>query len=489
MLIGTYKAVADLLRQALAARLSDGVEVAHFGAIRGLDRWKDFDSVIVAGREQMPPREAEAIARCLFGDDPEPLLLTGEYVPQMRGHRLKDGTRSAVEVQVHPDPRVQAIVEQTREREIEQMVGRLRLVHRARPARVFLLTNLPTALAVDRLAPWEDVVTPDKMERAVLRGAGVLPLSAAELARAHPELWGTANQVDLWRKRKGGQVPIEYSYWKVTTLSAVTRVRYRRPGEKRGDWHQALIPGDVYCPDAARLDLEPIVGPLAALEIEAVLLRPESGQGRAAPPPATLPPERDVAEGCTEPPPEPTNVHDHPLCWDVLTPPFAEPAPPAAPPLVVPFLRPALAPCYVQGVFAIAGRRILDELPRPAPRPRAPWRGAMPRRSVGNLPLAVAEPEPSPACPPWRRRPAVPANGNAPAWDDDQAWSPRFLQRTSREDRLHLLADWIAAAGGRLVAEGAEVRAELPKLPPGLGRAELLRRCRELRVTVREAYR
>ena len=91
------------------------------------------------------------MARCLFGGDLEPLLLTGEYVPQMRGHRMLDGSRTAVTVQVHPDLRVQALVEQIREREVEQMVGRLRLVHRDRPARVLLLTNLPTALPVDRL--------------------------------------------------------------------------------------------------------------------------------------------------------------------------------------------------------------------------------------------------------------------------------------------------------------------------------------------------
>ena len=80
---------------------------------------------------------------------------------------------------------MQALVEQVREREIEQMVGRLRLVHRTQPARVFLLTNLPTALPVDRLTTWEGIM-PDKLEQAIVRGRGVLPLSYAELARAHP---------------------------------------------------------------------------------------------------------------------------------------------------------------------------------------------------------------------------------------------------------------------------------------------------------------
>ena len=210
VLIGTYKPVAELLRSALAEAPDANIHIAHFGAIRGLDGWKDFDTVIVAGREQPPPLAVENMARSLFGADPEPLLLTGDYVPQMRGHRTKDGSRTAVVVQVHPDLRVQALVEQVREREIEQMVGRLRLVHRDRPARVLLLTNLPTALPVDRFTTWEGIM-PGKMEQAIVRGRGVLPLSDAELARVHPDLWATAKEVEHWLARKGPQVPIRES--------------------------------------------------------------------------------------------------------------------------------------------------------------------------------------------------------------------------------------------------------------------------------------
>ena len=104
VLIGTYKPVAELLRAALAEAPDANIHIAHFGSIRGLDGWKDFDTVIVAGREQPQPLDVENMARSLFGADAEPLLLTGEYVPQMRGHRTKDGTRTAVPVQVHPGP-------------------------------------------------------------------------------------------------------------------------------------------------------------------------------------------------------------------------------------------------------------------------------------------------------------------------------------------------------------------------------------------------
>ena len=98
VLIGTYKPVAELLRQQLADQPCQMIEIASFGAIRGLDEWKDFDTVIVAGREQPPSAQIENMARGLFGADPEPLLLTGCYVQQSRGHLMKDGSRTAITV-------------------------------------------------------------------------------------------------------------------------------------------------------------------------------------------------------------------------------------------------------------------------------------------------------------------------------------------------------------------------------------------------------
>jgi hypothetical protein len=241
----------------------------HFGAIRGLDGFKNYDSVIVAGREQPPPVVVENMARALFGADQERLLLTGEYVPQMRGHRMRDGTRTAVVVQVHPDPRVQALVEQIREREIEQMVGRLRLVHRAVPARVFLLSNLPTALPVHRLASWHEVI-PTKLEQAIAAGRGVVPLSAAELARAHPSLWATEREFKDWQRRKGVQVPIRDNYWNLHPLSEATLVSYRRAGQSRGSPHTAIVPAGM-APAAA---LEALLGPVEHVTVLETWHRP-----------------------------------------------------------------------------------------------------------------------------------------------------------------------------------------------------------------------
>jgi predicted P-loop ATPase len=74
--------------------------------------------------------------------------------------------------------------------------------------------------------------------------------------------------------------------------------------------------------------------------------------------------------------------------------------------------------------------------------------------------------------------------GTPPPWHHDHAWSPRFLKARTHEERLDLLRQWVAAAAGRMVDDSM---AELPNLPAGLARNELLRQCRNLGVRVQGA--
>jgi hypothetical protein len=76
VLLVTYKAAEERLGPI------PGVDVAHFGRLRGLDRYRDHDTIVVAGREQPPPAEVEGLARSLFGDDEEPLVLTAATRPR-----------------------------------------------------------------------------------------------------------------------------------------------------------------------------------------------------------------------------------------------------------------------------------------------------------------------------------------------------------------------------------------------------------------------
>ncbi len=75
----------------------------------------------------------EGMARAIWADDPAPLTLPGEYVEEPRGYRMRDGRLTGVVAHVHPDPRVQRVLELKRERETGQAIDRLRLIHRTKP--------------------------------------------------------------------------------------------------------------------------------------------------------------------------------------------------------------------------------------------------------------------------------------------------------------------------------------------------------------------
>jgi hypothetical protein len=100
VLLVTYKAVEELLQ----SLLSSGNRVAHFGALRGLNTYQAYETVVVLGRQQPSAQTVEVLARPFAADDDEPLLTVGGYVQQCRAWRLRDRSPSIEVVQVHPDP-------------------------------------------------------------------------------------------------------------------------------------------------------------------------------------------------------------------------------------------------------------------------------------------------------------------------------------------------------------------------------------------------
>jgi hypothetical protein len=185
-----------------------GEELAHFGAIRGIDSWKDCDTVIVIGRNQPPANAVENYGRALYHDDPQPLMLTGEWIEEARGYsHAKE--KIGVMVQVHPDSRMQEVHEQLREHETLQLVDRARLIHNDQTKTVILLSNLPLDIDVDELPLWNEIINGgNRLERAwAAQTAGVMPLNPAWLAEHHADLWpsmGAAKQ-DVGRERRKGQ--------------------------------------------------------------------------------------------------------------------------------------------------------------------------------------------------------------------------------------------------------------------------------------------
>ena len=140
------------------------ISVAHFGNIRGEDGWKNFDTVIIIGRNQPPLYAVEETARALWSDAVEPLrLLTGgteskgekaAWQKAPRGYTMADGSRCGVLADLHPDARVQLVLELSRETETVQAIDRLRLLHRETAGRVVVLCSLPVDIVVAELVDW-----------------------------------------------------------------------------------------------------------------------------------------------------------------------------------------------------------------------------------------------------------------------------------------------------------------------------------------------
>ena len=104
-----------------------GADVAHFGNIRGTNEFEDHEVVIILGREQPSGRDAEKRAMAIWYDTKQAIrrIEPGpggrvQYPYRARHYTLRDGTRRQVQVRVHPDWRVQAVIERTREAEMVQ---------------------------------------------------------------------------------------------------------------------------------------------------------------------------------------------------------------------------------------------------------------------------------------------------------------------------------------------------------------------------------
>lgn len=208
--------------------------VAHFGALRGLNALENEPGLAVVSHLQLPPIEAERIA-CLLWPDKQ-IQRTGNYERQMRGYRMRDGTRRGAMVDVHPDPLVQIVVEHFREGGSIQAVDRLRSIHQDGKTLV-LLSNIPLDLTVDRLVTLGELLDP----LTVMAGRGVIPAHPAELAVCHPDLFPTYERARHWAKGPGaaalklGEIPISISIGKSPNLVRET-YRLASGGYSRMAW-------------------------------------------------------------------------------------------------------------------------------------------------------------------------------------------------------------------------------------------------------------
>ena len=124
------------------------------------------------------------------------------YPTRTRRYLFRDGTTQPVNVSVHPDPRVQAVVEQIREAEMVQGIDRLRLIHNEKRKTVYILCSIPLDIPINELVTWKQLIGDRRLSDALaecdVRGWDALPLAAKKLSGFFPELWETEKAAERW---------------------------------------------------------------------------------------------------------------------------------------------------------------------------------------------------------------------------------------------------------------------------------------------------
>jgi hypothetical protein len=231
-----------------SGHLPDDARITHYGALRGRNAFEAFKAVVVVGQESVSLGDAERRARAFMASDPVPFVSMAD-VPKdwpkrdwpyqaTRMRRMRDGTLMPIEVDVHPDPRVQRVIEQIREAEVLQTVDRVRPVFEHRV--VVVMNHLVLDLTYDRVVSHRDLVAGgDKIDQAwALKH--VLPESPADLHEAFPGLFGsvdTAKRALQASRQKGGKNQIYILFGKCPSFSTGDRDsadEWRRHGSHGG---------------------------------------------------------------------------------------------------------------------------------------------------------------------------------------------------------------------------------------------------------------
>ncbi|OWU66634.1 hypothetical protein, partial [Phaeobacter sp. 22II1-1F12B] len=184
------------------------------GRSLGTNRYRDFSTVIVIGREELPVEALEDRGRALWGDragvDLE-FVVPGEdgalRLPDREVlYEMSDGSAAAVRLPCHPDPLIRRVQLQTRELATRQLVERLRLARSETRKRVILGCNMPVpGLPVDELVSWE-AFCPTRLAAALndaLLERGGMRLSDIGLVEDASKVFPTLGAVKSYRKREG----------------------------------------------------------------------------------------------------------------------------------------------------------------------------------------------------------------------------------------------------------------------------------------------
>lgn len=243
LLVG-HKKLCDFLRD--HPKLDERVSIAHFGALRGTNEYKNNSAIFITGRNQPSMEVFDWQARSVFGETGYPVAHEDyDNMPtDQMSYWLSDRGNekpSAISLQTFSDPRVVAVQKQIREAETAQAIARLRLVWSDYQKRVFLLSNLPVEMPVDHLICFGDLM-PDRLELEFLR-TGDLPLTSKGLEKMRPDLgYSGASARQLFQPdRSKASDPLRLIYALPTLAKSSVQIAHFRAGDVQKRQHKHLF--------------------------------------------------------------------------------------------------------------------------------------------------------------------------------------------------------------------------------------------------------
>lgn len=122
-----------------------------------------------------------------------------------------------------------------------QALGRLRLVHTKFQKRVFLLSNLPVEVPVDRLVPFSHLM-PDRLELELIR-RGNVPLTPLGLLKMRPDVAANRDTAsNLIRASMLANAPTAMQAMPILWRTMMVVARFRAGDQRKTD-HQHLFLG------------------------------------------------------------------------------------------------------------------------------------------------------------------------------------------------------------------------------------------------------
>ena len=247
------------------------VVTSHGGATRSINKHKDRQTAIDVAPDTASIEDLELTAGAFYARDPVPIVsMAARPEPSddwpdwpwpyraTRLRQIEDGRLQIVHVDVHPDPRVDRVLQQITDANIIQNLDRVRPIYNHRV--LAAMNERVLDLTYTRVGRHRELVDGgSRVDRVLRRTEGVLPLTPAVLSALFPVEAGwvsTARRaVRAWRKwgHSSNRSPI----WGLTPLSAYL---YRRPGQP-GSASVVMVSDHQPDPKAAA---EAVLGPLVA---------------------------------------------------------------------------------------------------------------------------------------------------------------------------------------------------------------------------------